>query len=181
MPEWQTLLRLAGVLQGIGPAADIDGLDEFVISGLVQKAVTRPGSNVEGRDADELLQLLAKRRGPERIVDFMLRTGPYGDAFGAAPDGLSLAVLEANPHGVDLGPLQPRIPEVLRTPSGNIDLAPEPCLADVPRLRAALDRHADNGAHGAHRAARSALEQLVDAQRQRPRQREAPLHRASPS
>ena len=72
----------------------------------------------------------------------MLRTGPYGDGFGADPEGLSLAVLEANPHGVDLGPLQPRIPEVLRTPSGMIELAPEACVADVERLRAALDRPA---------------------------------------
>ena len=42
------------------------------------------------------------------------------------------AALEANPHGVDLGPLQPRLPEVLRTPSGMIELAPE---ADRRRRR----------------------------------------------
>ena len=67
------------------------------LTGLVQKAVTRSGSNVEGRDADELLAALAPRRGPERVLDLMLRTGPYGDGFGADPDGLSLAVLEAQP------------------------------------------------------------------------------------
>ena len=71
------------------------------------------------------MKALAARRGPERVLDFMLRTGPYGDGFGADPDGLSLAKLEANPHGIDLGPLQPRIPEVLRTPTGMIELAPE--------------------------------------------------------
>jgi len=59
----------------------------------------------------------------------MLRTGPYGDGFGANPDGLSLARLEAEPHGIDLGPLEPRIPEVLRTPSGKIELAPEAIAA----------------------------------------------------
>ena len=48
----------------------------------------------------------------------MLRTGPYGDGFGADPDGLTLAMLEANPHGIDFGPLEPRLPDVLRTPSG---------------------------------------------------------------
>ena len=61
----------------------------------------------------------------------MLRTGPYGDGFGADPDGLTLERLEAAPHGIDLGPLEPRIPEVLRTPSGKIELAPEPIVADV--------------------------------------------------
>ncbi len=69
----------------------------------------------------------------------MLRTGPYGDAFGANPDGLTLELLEGNPHGVDLGPLEPRLPEVLRTPSGRVELAPEPIVADLDRLRAGLD------------------------------------------
>src|SRR5262249_2523769 len=66
--------------------------------------------------------------------------GPYGDGFAPRPDGLSLDVPEAHPHGIDLGPLEPRIPEVLRTPSGAVELAPEPIVADVPRLRAALAR-----------------------------------------
>src|SRR5438093_1464513 len=65
---------------------------------------------------------------------------PHGDGLGARPAGLSLAVREAHPHGVDLGPLEPRIPEVLRTPSGAVELAPDPIVADVPRLRAALAR-----------------------------------------
>ena len=111
-----------------------------MVSGLVTRAVARRGSNVEGRDGDELMKALAIRRGPDRVLDLMLRTGPYGDGFGADPEGLSLAVLEANPHGVDLGPLQPRIPEVLRTPSGKIELAPEACVADVARLQSVLDR-----------------------------------------
>ncbi len=68
-----------------------------------------------------------------------MRTGPYGDAFGARPDGLTLAALEAAPHGIDLGPLQPRLPDALRTPSGKIELAPEPLVEDVARLRASLD------------------------------------------
>ena len=140
VPEWRSMLRLAGVLGGQGAHADVDALDDLVVSGLVAKAVARRGSNVEGRDADELTKTLATRRGPERILDLMLRTGPYGDGFGADPDGLSLAVLEANPHGVDFGALQPRVPEVLRTPSGMIELAPEVCVADVERLRAVLGR-----------------------------------------
>jgi anaerobic selenocysteine-containing dehydrogenase len=68
----------------------------------------------------------------------MLRTGPYGDGFGATPGGLTLDVLLDQPHGVDLGPLEPRLPDVLRTPSGLVELAPEPIVADVDRLRAAL-------------------------------------------
>ena len=41
LAEWQILLRLGAILAGQGADADIDALDDFVISGLVQKAVTR--------------------------------------------------------------------------------------------------------------------------------------------
>ncbi len=63
------------------------------------------------------------------------------------PDGLSLDALLAAPHGIDLGPLEPRLPDVLRTPSGMVELAPEPLVADVARLRAALEerRERSNG------------------------------------
>ena len=64
----------------------------------------------------------------------MLRSGPYGDGFGSDP-GLTLDLLEQTPHGIDLGPLQPRLPEVLRTASGKVELAPEPIVADLDRLR----------------------------------------------
>ena len=88
---------------------------------------------------------LEPRRGPERALDLMLRVGPFGDRFGAEPDGLTLEELEDAPHGIDLGPLVPRIPEVLRTPSGKIELAPEPITADVARLEASLARPRNGG------------------------------------
>jgi anaerobic selenocysteine-containing dehydrogenase len=138
--EAEILLRLAGIAAGDGAGDDTAALDDLVVTGLVQRAVQRVGSNVEGRDPDEVMAALAPRRGPERILDLMLRTGPYGDGFGADPSGLSLAVLEANPHGVDLGPLERRVPEVLRTPTGKIELAPEPIVQDVARLRESLTR-----------------------------------------
>jgi anaerobic selenocysteine-containing dehydrogenase len=136
--EWEVLLRLAGIVAGQGTAAPVAALDDFFIMQLIQRDVRLPGSPVEGRDPQELLAALQPQRGPERVLDFMLRVGPYGDGFGARPDGLTLARLAAQPHGVDLGPLQPRIPEVLRTPSGKIELAPAPLVADVDRLRAGM-------------------------------------------
>ncbi len=92
----------------------------------IQREVATPGSPIEGRAPDELLAALKPRRGPERILDFMLRSGPYGDGFGAQRDGLSLAVLEAHPHGVDLGPLQPRIPEVFERHPAKSSWLPRP-------------------------------------------------------
>jgi len=136
LEEWETLLRLAGIVNGQGPDADIDALDGLVIASQVQAAVAADASNIHGRDPGEILAALSERRGPDRVLDFALRSGPYGDGFGAHPDGLSLARLQAHPHGIDLGPLEPRIPELLRTPSGKIELAPESILADLERLAA---------------------------------------------
>lgn len=138
MPEWRTVLALTGILQGRGPTVDVDALDDRYASLMVEIAVGDVFGLVHGRDPAELLAELAPRTGPERLLDLALRTGPYGDGFGARPGGLSLAVLEDHPHGVDLGPLRPRIPEMLRTPDGRIDLATPAVVADLSRLRQAM-------------------------------------------
>ena len=144
LDEWKILARLALIAAGRG-AEDPAVVDDEAIAGMIRGALADPHSPVHGRDPDELLAALAPRTGPERLLDFMLRTGPYGDGFGARPGGLTLAVLEANPHGVDLGPLEPRLPDVLRTPSGLVELAPALLLADLPRLERRLADHADGG------------------------------------
>ncbi len=69
---------------------------------------------------------------PAMILDFGLRTGPYGKG------GLSLDTLRANPHGLDLGPLQPRLPERLFTADKRIDLLPAPLVSDLARMQAAF-------------------------------------------
>ena len=149
--EWVTLIRLAGIAAGQGPDGDVELIDEGLIRTLIARELDTPGSILAGRDPDELVAALAPRTGPERVLDFLLRAGPYGDGFGARSrreDGgpaLTLDLLEANPHGIDLGPLQPRLPDALRTPSGRIELVPELIAADVDRLREALERGAAEG------------------------------------
>jgi anaerobic selenocysteine-containing dehydrogenase len=138
--EWETILRLTGIVAGQGASAEIATIDDLVAYQLVAREVGMHGSRVEGSDSDELLAALQPRRGPERLLDFLLRVGPYGDAFGAQPGGLSLTAIEDTPDGLDLGPLEPRVPEVLRTPSGKIELAPELVVADVDRLRESMSR-----------------------------------------
>src|SRR4051812_4822683 len=143
--EWEVFMRLAGIAAGQGPNGDVAAFDDMVIQTLVQREVAAEGSPVFGREAAELLSELEPRRGPERVLDFLLRTGPYGDGFGADPDGLTLETLEQSPHGVDVGPLSPRVPDVLRTPSGKIELAPEAIAGDLDPLRAAMSRERNGG------------------------------------
>jgi len=137
--EWEILLTLAAIALGQTPPVDVDAADAVVLQQAVAGVVADPDARLATRDPDELIAQLAGRRGPERLLDLLLRSGPYGDGFGTHPDGLSLAVLEANPHGVDLGPLTPRVPEVLATASGRIELAPAPITADLARVARALD------------------------------------------
>ncbi|MFD7132472.1 molybdopterin oxidoreductase family protein [Streptomyces sp. NPDC059894] len=118
--------------------ADPSAVDDLAIGQLLGKAVQEPHSPVHGRDPRELAARLTGENGPERRLDLMLRLGPYGDGFGARPDGLSLARLLEHPHGIDLGPLRPRLPQPLRTRSGRIELLPGPIADDLPRLRRAL-------------------------------------------
>jgi anaerobic selenocysteine-containing dehydrogenase len=121
LQEWETLLALTGIVTGQGPDTDISAIDDVVAGEL---------GRLNGVEPDGSL------RGPERLLDILLRAGPYD---------LTLADLKAAPHGIDLGPLEPRLPEVLRTPSGLVELAPAPIIADVPRLRAAMAERINGG------------------------------------
>jgi anaerobic selenocysteine-containing dehydrogenase len=138
LDKWEILLRLALMVGGQGAEADHLALDDFIISQAVEGAIKDKRSPVAGQDSSELLADLARRKGPERMLDFMLRTGLYGDGFGKNPDGLSLDKLEAHPHGIDLGPIEAAFPEVIRTTSGKIELAPSPFVEDVMRMESAL-------------------------------------------
>ncbi len=117
--EWEVLAKLALIAAGAGPDADVATFDDLVFDNLAKHAAPEVVAAVAA----------AGRTGPARIVDLMLRTGPYD---------LTLDDLLANPHGIDLGALEPRLPEVLRTPSGKIELAPPEILGDVSRMHGAL-------------------------------------------
>ncbi|MFJ4540337.1 molybdopterin oxidoreductase family protein [Streptomyces tibetensis] len=137
MAETEILARLILAVTGMH-GADPAAVDRMVIDQTLGKAVQEPHSPVYDSDPRELAGRLTGDTGPERRLDMMLRLGPYGDGFGARPDGLSLEKLLAHPHGIDLGPLRPRLPQPLKTRSGRVELLPGPIADDLPRLRAAL-------------------------------------------
>ena len=128
--EWETILRLAALIEGKGLSITAQALDDAAIAADVARFA--------GDNAPAVLAALGDQCGPERLIDLALRSGPYGDHFGQKPDGLTLSKVKTADGGIDLGALQPRIPEVLRTPSGRIELAPLLVLADLEYVNAAL-------------------------------------------
>ncbi|MGC5009462.1 molybdopterin-dependent oxidoreductase [Streptosporangium sp. DT93] len=124
--EAEIMARLTMIASGQGADADPAALDELILDRILDRAARTPGSPMEGRDVAELRASLDGGSGPERRLDAMLRLGPYG---------LSLATLLDNPHGIDLGALEPRLKEILRTASGRVELAPPQIVEDVARLR----------------------------------------------
>jgi anaerobic selenocysteine-containing dehydrogenase len=66
------------------------------------------------------------------VLDWMLRVGPHGDGFRPWRQGLRVADLEAAPSGIDLGPLKPRLAELLGP--RRIDLAPAVIAGELERL-----------------------------------------------
>jgi anaerobic selenocysteine-containing dehydrogenase len=132
--EWEILITLGALLAGMKLAdIDVDAIDDGYFAALcaakdVDAAAVMP-------EYDE--------RGPERILDLTIRTSAFGDRYGEVPGGLRKQSFLDAPHGIDVGPMQPRVRELLRTPSGRIELAPPYITADVGRLAERLDRHHD--------------------------------------
>ncbi|TXH66736.1 MAG: molybdopterin oxidoreductase family protein [Lysobacteraceae bacterium] len=141
-PEWRALTRLTALLEGhdADAAANVEARDEDALRDELSGVLRASGVSDERIPAQvqALLTAAAPLQGPERQLDLGLRAGPWGDGFGAKPDGLSLARLRAAPHGLDFGPLRSRLPDVLRTPDGMIHAAPAPFLGDLARIEAAL-------------------------------------------
>jgi anaerobic selenocysteine-containing dehydrogenase len=125
--EWQTLLRLTAIVQGQGAQQDANLLDD--------QQFADDANRLFGPHAAAVIAATGSLRGPQRGLDVALRSGPYGDQFGLKPEGLNLQKVMAasDSGGIDLGELQPRIPEMLRTPSGKVELAPPLLLQDLER------------------------------------------------
>lgn len=137
--ESDILARLTLLLHGAGPDGDPEVVHELMLNGLLEHAVGNPASNVCGRDAKELRTLVIGDSAEERLVDIYVRTGPWGDGFGADPDGITLQTLRDNPHGIDFGPLQPQLPTNLKTKSAKVELAPPEIVDSVATVLASID------------------------------------------
>jgi anaerobic selenocysteine-containing dehydrogenase len=132
--------------------------DHEILSELTLRLGTRVGA---GRLPAQVRSWIGARLGPDGQLDLMLRTGAYGAEYrglprllaalpglGALrrllaapqrkPRGLTLAVLRAAPHGIDLGPLESGLPRRLATSDRRVQLAPGMYLQDLARAADAL-------------------------------------------
>ncbi len=133
--EWEILARLAMLFHDLGADGDLDAYVESLLTQRLQRYVSS-----SGRELDDLMtEIDGPDRSPaDKLLDVMIRVSHWGDQFGGNPDGLTLAKLEADHHGLDLGPMISRLPNALKTPDGMIQLVPEPIAIDLKRLTASL-------------------------------------------
>ena len=115
--------------------ADDTRHDWQILLELTRRLDVAKGRNTLGR---RLTRAALGAMGPRGLLDLLLRTGPHGKGWRPHGQGLSLRRLEHAPHGIDLGPLEPCLPDRLGTSTKRIDLAPGPFVQDLGRLRDGL-------------------------------------------
>ncbi len=123
--EWEILARLGHYLDGgTDEGFDLQRLDDGWFAVLCRMNGLDPATTMAHYD----------HGGPERMIDLGIRMGPWGDRYGANPGGITLAEVKAAPEGLDFGPMVPRVDELVKTPTGRIELAPEYIVGDLARL-----------------------------------------------
>lgn len=107
--------------------------DWEIILQLVKEIETVKGQSIKLL-ANPQYHLLKK--GPQFVLDCLLKIGPYGDKFNPLSNGLNLKKLIASPHGIDLGPLKVK-------KLNSIDIAPAIFLKDLKRLKKSESKSSD--------------------------------------
>lgn len=122
--------------------------DWQILSDLLLRVRERKERNPLKRAGFRLARKRKLAPTPRRILDTLLRIGPYGDKFIPGRDGLSVKKLLDNPKGIDLGPLEPSLDRLCRTPSGRIQLDHPVVREELPRLAEYRDELVAPGANG---------------------------------
>ena len=143
MDEADVLLTLAGIAIGINTGTEIsaEAMDDVLAATVAHQAITDSASRLQGLTIEAVLELVAPLRGVERVLDIRLRSSPAG---------LTLQQIIDAPHGIDLGPLTPRLPEVLRTPSGRIEFAPPVLIENLATAASAMKTATPSPAVGSY-------------------------------
>ncbi len=93
--------------------------------------------------ARRALVAATKRFGTDGFLDLFLRLGPHGaGVLGQRPHGLTLSRLRHAPHGIDLGPLEPRLGALCEKTGRAVQAAPQRFVAEASSLEELLERAA---------------------------------------
>lgn len=110
------VLAIRNTVKFSPPLFDIDENQKYdwqILGELTDRLTGKPGHGLR----------------PEQIVEMGLLSGPYKD------QKLSIEKLLQHPHGIDLGPLQPTIPDRIFTEDKKIEVVPQKMLEDMDRLK----------------------------------------------
>ena len=107
-----------------------DGLEDWeILARLLVELTPLPGRRATAPVARGVLGQLS----PMRLSALAVAVGPHG-VLRRGLRGLTLGRIRRTPGGIDLGPLQPRLRELLGTPDRWVHLAPDDLLAEAHRL-----------------------------------------------
>jgi len=124
------------------PAGDARS-DADIILALASRLFRARGApgRVKSRALGALLALGTERVSRSALA-LALRAGPHGSGLRPWRKGLTLKKLRESVHGIDLGPMEPCLPDRLPTRADGsgrrVDLAPPEIAADLARLRESL-------------------------------------------
>ncbi len=106
-----------------------DGREDWeILNGLTRRL--RRG--LLSRPTASAAALGARVMSPERVIETGFALGPYGLRRGLR--ALTLGKVKRAKHGIDLGPLEPRLPGALLTRGKRLRLAPERLVEEAGRL-----------------------------------------------
>ncbi|MDO3649561.1 molybdopterin oxidoreductase family protein [Nocardia mangyaensis] len=109
-----------------------DGLEDWqILARLITELVPLPARRFTGRALTGVFEQFS----PLRLTAAAVATGPYG-VLRRGRKGLTLGKIRDAAGGIDLGPLQPRLPELIGTPDHKVHLVPTDFL---DAIRAVVD------------------------------------------
>jgi len=103
--------------------------------------IARELGNRFSKISGKKLSLPLRYLNPRQLLDLAISFGPYGrwSAPSRWLSGLNLKKLKNAKHGINLGPLKSRIPEVLNTKDKKIQMAPPIFVEGLKEVRMKLD------------------------------------------
>ncbi|KEF30302.1 Formate dehydrogenase-O, major subunit [Marinobacter nitratireducens] len=155
--DWQILLELAHRLEKLRKGGNLplrselgwrtfkklgpDPILDLMLRSGPYGASGQPLRGLAQPALDLIIDLLPKRHPLRGLANLSSMNRRWEDL----PKGLSLSALRNQPHGVDLGPLKPTLPDRLFTRDGKINLAPRRFLDDLERLHKKLELSPEDG------------------------------------